>query len=94
MLRYKNELNKDYPELVINSLLSMVYKLAEDGVIDVDTHYAVKEKSVSKESLRGLFLDKSTFLKTHEELFAEYEDIEIKLMKNVEMDDKEPNESL
>ena len=34
MLEYKSELNKDYPAIVINSLLGMVEKLAIDGVID------------------------------------------------------------
>ena len=92
MLEYKNELNKDYPELVINSLLSMVDKLAEDGVIDVDTHYAVKEKSVSKESLRKLLLDKTAFLKTHEELFAEYEEIRSKINDILGIDNEDLNE--
>lgn len=75
MLEYKMELNKDYPPLVINSLLSSIEKLAIDGVIDVDTHYSLKESDVSYKDLEEMLLTKTMFLKTHEELFIEYEEI-------------------
>lgn len=88
MLEYKVELGKNYPELVINSLLSTVDKLAVDGVIDVDTHYSLKEKDVDFNALRELLLSKTSFLKTHEELFAEYEEIRHKINELLGIDDE------
>ena len=88
MIEYKVELGKDYPELVINSLLAMVDKLAVDGVIDVDTHFSLKEKDISIESLRELLLSKTNFLKTHEELFAEYEEIRNHINELLGIDDE------
>lgn len=89
MIEYKVELGKDYPELVINSLLAMVDKLAVDGVIDVDTHFSLKEKDISIESLRELLLSKTNFLKTHEELFAEYEEIRNHINELLGIDDED-----
>ena len=75
MLEYKSELNKDYPAIVINSLLGMVEKLAIDGVIDVDVHYALKEGDVSIHDLLELMMAKDAYKKTNEELLLEYEQI-------------------
>lgn len=92
MLEYKSELNNDYPDIVINSLHSMIDKLAEDGVIDVDVHLAVKEKSITLKSLKELLLNKPSFVKTYEELFYEYEQIRAKINEILEIDEENLNE--
>lgn len=91
MIEYKTELNKDYPTIVINSLLSMVDRLAADEIIDVDIHFALKEKDINIDSLKELLLTKDTFVKTHEELFVEYEEIRKKVnsLLDIEDDDDE-----
>lgn len=92
MLEYKLELTKDYPEIVINSLHSMIDKLAEDGVIDIDVHLAVKERSINLNSLKELLLNKPSFVKTYEELLFEYEQIRTKINEILEIDEENLNE--
>jgi len=87
MLEYKSELNKDYPSIVINSLLGMVEKLAVDGVIDVDVHYALKEKDVNVDDLFALLMAKEPYVKTQEELMLEYEQIRLAVNEILEITD-------
>lgn len=92
MLEYKKELQKDYPELIIKSLNQTIDHLAENGVIDVDTHFAIKENSIDEQGLRELLLQKQNFLKTKEELFVEYEGIRLKLNEYLEITDENNSE--
>lgn len=73
LLEYKEELSKVYPDIVLKSLQSSIDSLANNRIIDVDTHYALKESSVNINDLKELLLNKTACLKTYEELFDEYE---------------------
>lgn len=89
LLEYKKELVKDYPELVLKSLYSSIDSMATDGIIDVDIHYALKDKSQDIESLKTLLLSKKTCLKTKEQLLEEYEELRDKLDKALSLADND-----
>lgn len=90
VLDFKNELMKNcYPKLIMDSLLESVDKLAKDGIIDVDVHYSLKEKTESLDGLKLLLLAKPNYLKTNEELFNDYEKIRTKLDFDLNISEKD-----
>lgn len=84
MLQYKTELSKDYPELVKKSLILALDQLVEHKVIDLDTYEYIRDPSTTVEMLREYLLTKKAFLKTDEEIFAEFEVIRNAFNKKLE----------
>ena len=89
LLEYKQELSKDYPSLVLKSLMLSIDSMATNKIIDVDTHYALKDKDTSISSLKELLLTKTSCLKTHNELLSEYEVIRENLANIVGVTERE-----
>ena len=75
VLKYKEEINKDYPEIVKKSLVQSVNLLAESNIIDADILYAILHDETDMEGLNLLLLEKSSCRKSLEELLSEYEEI-------------------
>lgn len=74
VLEYKTELLKtEYSDLVRNAMYIAVDQLAENGIIDLDTHLALKDSSISLDDFKISVYEKISFLKSREELFEEYE---------------------
>lgn len=92
ILKYKEELNKDYPEIVKRSLNQSVNILAETQVIDVDVLYALTHNETDLEGLNLLLLEKPYCRKTKEELLAEYEDIRILFNEYLGIEDDDESE--
>lgn len=89
LIEYKSELNKSYPPIVIKSLYSSVDALANNGIIDVDTHYSLKGDDTTISAFKELLLTKNTCVKTYNELFIEYEDIRNKFNEKLDINDKD-----
>lgn len=79
IIEYKTELLKDYAPIVKNSMLIAVEQLAINGIIDADTHLALKDSDVTLESFIAAVHDKIQFMKTDEELLKEFEIIRVKV---------------
>lgn len=92
ILKYKEELNKDYPDIVKRSLTQSVNILAETQVIDVDVLYALTHNETDLENLNLLLLEKPYCRKTKEELLAEYEDIRILFNEYLGIEDSDEAE--
>ena len=89
LIEYKQELNKDYSDVIIKSLMFTIDKLIEDDIIDVDVHYAIKEKDIKEEQLREILLNKEAYLKTEEELLKEYAVITKRIEEILELEEYE-----
>lgn len=83
LLSYKTELLKDYPDIVRKSLELALEQMVENKVIDLDTYEFVRDASTTLDSLNEYLYTKSQFLKTEEEIFAEFEVIREKLNKRL-----------
>ncbi|NLZ33309.1 MAG: hypothetical protein GX889_00015 [Clostridiales bacterium] len=75
VLAYKEELMKEQPEIIYKSLNFSIDSMLENKLIDLDVHYNLKEKSISIPTLKELLMNKTSFLKTYEELLIEFEEI-------------------
>lgn len=83
LINYKTELLKEYPEIVKRSLMLSIDQMLQNELIDLDTHYAIKDDTTLVEPFREYILTKPTYLKTVEELFAEYEELRDKLTQKL-----------
>ncbi|HCL4480116.1 TPA: hypothetical protein N2D99_002184 [Clostridium botulinum] len=83
LINYKIELLKDYPEIVKRSLIASVDQMLQNNLIDLDTHYAVKDYATLVHDFKEYLLTKSAYLKTTEELFSEYEALREKLTQKI-----------
>jgi len=83
LLSYKRELLKDYPDIVRKSLELALEQMVENKVIDLDTYDFVRDTSTTLDSLNEYLYTKSQFLKTEEEIFAEFEVIRERLNKRL-----------
>lgn len=79
LLGYKQELVKDYPELVKKSLLIAIEQMVENKVINLDAYEFVKQDVTTVEELERYLKEHDEFLKTEVEIFAEFEIIREKL---------------
>lgn len=75
VLAYKEELMKEQPEIIYKSLNFSIDSMLENKLIDLDVHYNLKEKGISIPTLKELLMNKTSFLKTYEELLIEFEEI-------------------
>lgn len=75
VLAYKEELMKEQTEIIYKSLNFSIDSMLENKLIDLDVHYNLKEKSISIPTLKELLMNKTSFLKTYEELLIEFEEI-------------------
>ena len=78
LIQYKDELLKDYPKIVKDSLELAVQQLLENQVIDLDTFEAIKEKDLSIDKFQEYLLTKPAFSKTDEEILQEFEVVRAK----------------
>lgn len=83
LIQYKNELEKEYPQLVKDSLMLAVQQLLEGNVIDLDTFEAVKDNTLSLSSFENYLLTKPGLSKTKEEILEEYEVIRKKFDEEI-----------
>lgn len=83
VLAYKEELMKEQPEIIYKSLNFSIDSMLENKLIDLDVHYNLKEKSISIPTLKELLMNKTSFLKTYEELLIEFEEIRKNLDKEL-----------
>lgn len=79
LIQYKCELMKDYPKLVKDSLILALEQMVENKVLDMDTYMLIRDESSTPESFEEYLYTKPNFLKTDEEIFAEFEVIRSKL---------------
>lgn len=77
VLAYKAEMDKQYPPLVRSALESAVDQMQENSLIDLDVHFALKNKEVSKEEFKQLLLEKKNLVKSAKELLSEYDALRV-----------------
>lgn len=87
LLEYKQELLKDYPEIVIDSLMLAVEKMVNDGKVDLETYKRIEDKTEDTDRFVSFLLSKEQYRKTFEELFKEYEVLRKELAEELEMHD-------
>lgn len=83
LIEYKLELKKDYPELVLKSLITTLEQMVENKILDIDTYYNIKDESFGMENFEEYLLTKKDFTKTEEEIFEEFEVIRKELDKKL-----------
>lgn len=99
LLEYKEELMKDYPKIVRDSLLFSLEQMVENDVINIDAYEILKNGSESKENFTEFLLSSEKYTKSYEELFEEYEvirkelDDELKMHELFELETKTDVES-
>ncbi|MFF2531468.1 hypothetical protein ACFVS2_21410 [Brevibacillus sp. NPDC058079] len=79
LIQYKTELMKDYPKLVKDSLYLALDQMVENKILDMDTYMFIKDESCTPASFEEYLYTKTSFLKTEDEIFAEFEVIRFKL---------------
>ncbi|MBP1308678.1 hypothetical protein JOD82_001698 [Paenibacillus sp. 1182] len=79
LIQYKCELMKEYPKIVKDSLYLALEQMVENKVLDMDTYMFIREDSTTATSFEEYLYSKTNFLKTEEEIFAEFEIIRSKL---------------
>lgn len=106
MLEYKAQLlNREYPDIVRNSLEFTFDKLCEKLALETDVNLAVKDLDITLEDLKLDLLNREKYIKTKEELFSEYEvvkgtfvesikEFNSECLNNVEFDSKVDNEEI
>lgn len=77
VLAYKAEMDKQYPPLVRSALESAVDQMQENSLIDLDVHFALKNKEVSNEEFKQLLLEKKNLVKSAKELLSEYDALRV-----------------
>ncbi|MFY0516609.1 hypothetical protein ACOMCU_02075 [Lysinibacillus sp. UGB7] len=89
MIEYKNELAKNYPDLVKRSMISVLEQLVSVGTIDLDTLNYVKNESVSIIDFERFIKESPLFEKTKEEIIAELRILEDRLKEILDLKDIE-----
>lgn len=85
LLEYKEELMKDYPQIVRDSLLLSLEQMVSDKVIDLNTYQVMKSTSENKESFVSYLLTKKEYIKSYDELFKEYDVYREELSEELKM---------
>ena len=89
MIEYKNELAKNYPDLVKRSMFSVLEQLVTVGTIDLDTLNYIKNESVSIIDFEHFIKESPLFEKTKEEILAELRILEDRLKEILDLKDIE-----
>lgn len=78
LLEYKEELLKDYPKIVKNSLISSVEQMLANEVIDTVVYELIISENEDCSSFKEYILSNKNYTKTHAEILKEFEEIRIK----------------
>ncbi|WPS85387.1 hypothetical protein SMD22_01800 (plasmid) [Brevibacillus halotolerans] len=73
LIQYKTELTKDYPKLVKDSLYLALEQMVENKVLDMDTFMFIRDESSTPAIFEEYLHTKTDFLKTKDEISAEFE---------------------
>jgi len=73
LLQYKQELEQNYPELVKKSMYIALEQMVESDVIDLDTYTTIKNEDLDHSDFEEYLMQKRAFIKTHEEILAEFD---------------------
>lgn len=85
LIEYKNELIKDYPDIVIDSLMLAIEKMVNNGDADLETYKRIEDRNEDIDHFISFLLTKEQYKKTFEELFQEYEVFRKKIAEELEM---------
>lgn len=80
LISYKEELTKDYPEIVRKSLFLAIEQLASGQVIDADTLALIKDETINKLGFEQYIEGNALFVKTEEEIAEEFKKLEAQLI--------------
>lgn len=83
LLEYKEELLKDYPPIVKNSLIASVEQMLINEVIDTVIYELITDNQEDFASFREYILSNKNYTKTHAELFKEFENVRKTLDKHM-----------
>jgi hypothetical protein len=85
LIDFYEELSKNYPKLVKDSLISSLQQKVENDVIDMGTFELLKNEKLTKENLVNSLLENKRYVKSKEELTKEYEAIRKELDEDLKM---------
>lgn len=85
LIEYKKELVKDYPQIVIDSLMLAIEKMVDNGEVDLETYKRIENKDEDIDNFISFLLTKEQYRKTFEELFQEYEVFRKEIAEELEM---------
>lgn len=71
LIQYKNELKKEYPDLVKQSMIIALQQLLDGKIIDREAFELTKNETVDIEEFREYLLSKKDYMKTEKEILAE-----------------------
>jgi len=87
LVSMKDELlNESHSEIVRKALLFQAENMTETKHIDVDTHLALTNHTLTKEDFRLFLMEKPNYLKTLEELRGEYDLLREQILEKVKTD--------
>lgn len=92
LINYKHEILKNYPDIVKRSLHLSIDQLMQNNIIDIDTHYALKDDTTTTDSFKNYIIEKSAYIKSAEELLVEYEALREKL--NIKLNEQGLSETV
>lgn len=90
LISYKQELLKDYPEIVRKSLMNSIEQIAAAQMIDTDTFGLLKDEAYTHSEFERYIKGHDKFQKNEEEILEEFKKLEarlIEIMKEREMDE-------
>lgn len=85
LIEYKKELVKNYPKIVIDSLMLSIEKMVDNGEVDLETYKRIENKDEDIDNFISFLLTKKQYRKTFEELFQEYEVFRKEIAEELEM---------
>lgn len=85
LIEYKKELVKNYPKIVIDSLMLSIEKMVDNGEVDLETYKRIENKDEDIDNFISFLLTKKQYIKTFEELFQEYEVFRKEIAEELEM---------
>lgn len=87
LIEYKDELTKNYPKIVTDSLFYSLEQMVDNQVIDLGTYEIIRNSQESKEDFLDYLLSNEKYIKSYEELFAEYDITRRELDEELKMHD-------
>lgn len=79
LISYKEELMKDYPKIVRDSLMLAIEQLASTQVIDADAFGLIKNDGVGATEFKRYIEASTMYMKTEEEILLEFKKLEDQL---------------
>lgn len=73
LIQYKEELLKEYPKIVRDSLNLSLHQLVENDALDNHTLLLIQDTQMSVSNFEQYLYESPSYLKTEKEIFAEYE---------------------